>query len=122
MSDFIEIGKTGELENGTMKEVDVQGNKVLLAKVGDRYYAADGHCPHLGGKLASGKLDGTVITCPRHGSQFDLVDGRVVRWLKGSGLVSQLGKALKAPMPLRTYEVKSEGDRILINYTRLSGA
>ena len=41
----------------------------------------------MGGKLSQGKLEGTAVTCPRHGSQFDLTDGRVVRWLKESGLV-----------------------------------
>ncbi len=55
-----------------------------------------------------------IVTCPRHGSQFDLMDGRVVRWLKGSGLVSMLGKALKSPRPLATYNVHVEDNKILI--------
>ncbi len=47
-------------------------DSALLARVGDKYYAADNRCPHMGGKLSPGKLEGTVVTCPRHGSQFDL--------------------------------------------------
>ena len=115
MSSFVEVGKTGEIEDGKMKEVVIQGNRILLARAGDRYYAADSRCPHLGGKLASGTLNGAVLTCPLHGSQFDLGDGRVVRWLKGAGLLSKLGKALKSPTPLRTYQVKTEGNKILIS-------
>lgn len=80
----------------------------------DKYHAADNRCPHMGENLSQGKLEGTVVTCPRHGSQFDLVDGRVIRWLKGSGLVSMIGKALKSPKPLATYNVKVAGDIILI--------
>lgn len=114
MGIFVEVGKVGELEAGTMKEVAVQGQEILLAKVGSKYYAADGRCPHLGGRLAQGKLEGTVVTCPLHGSQFDLADGHVVRWLKGSGVLSALGKALKGPRPINTYKVKAEGDRILV--------
>ena len=63
---------------------------------------------------AEGKLDGTLVTCPRHGSQFGLTDGQVVRWLKGSGLVSMIGKALKSPRPLAIYSARVEGDRILV--------
>ena len=100
--------------NGAMKEILAQGREILLARVEDNYYAADNRCPHMSGELSRGKLEGTIVTCPGHGSQFDLSDGRVVRWLKGSGLVSMVGKALKSPRPINTYQVKIEGDVILI--------
>ena len=114
MGDLVQVGDTGELADGTMKSVLVKGREILLARVADAYYAADNRCPHMGAKLSQGKLEGAVVTCPRHGSQFDLTDGGVVRWLKGSGLLSKVGKALKSPRPLVTYNVKVEGDRILI--------
>jgi 3-phenylpropionate/trans-cinnamate dioxygenase ferredoxin subunit len=114
MGNFVPVAKATELADGTMKEVMVQGRPILLARVGDRYYAADGRCPHMGGVLAQGKLEGTVVTCPRHNSQFDLTDGHVVRWLKGSGLISAIGKALKSPRPLTVHQVKVEKDDILV--------
>ena len=114
MAEFTEVSKTGELKDGAMKEVLARGREILLAKVADKYYAGDNRYPHMGGKLSQGKLEGTVVTCSRHGSQFDLTDGRVVRWLKGSGLVSMIGKALKSPRPLATYNVQVEDDRIWI--------
>jgi len=114
MGESIEISKVGELEDGAMKVVNAAGREVLLARVGDKYYAADSHCPHMGGELSQGKLEGTVVTCPRHGSQFDLSDGRVVRWLKTSGLISTVSKALKPPRPLTIYKVKVEDDRIRV--------
>lgn len=114
MSDLVEVGKTSELIDGTMKVVIVKGHEILLARVGEKYYAADNRCPHMGGKLSQGKLEGTVVTCHRHGSQFDLSDGQVVRWLKSSGLISKVGRALKPPKPLVTYNVKVEDNRILI--------
>ena len=110
----MELNKTNELKDGTMKDVSVNGREILLAKVGDKYYAADNRCPHMGGKLSQGKLEGTVVTCPLHGSQFDLSDGQVVRWLKGSGIVSAVGRVLKSPRQLATYDVNIEDDRILI--------
>jgi len=114
MGKFSEVSKTGELKDGAMKMVNVAGQEILLARVGDKYYAVDNRCPHMGGKLSQGKLEGTVVTCPRHGSRFDLKDGQVIRWLKGSGLVSVVGKVLKSPRPLTTYNVKVEDDKILV--------
>jgi len=114
MGNLVEVGRSGELTEGTMKKVLAQGREILLARVSDKYYAADNRCPHMGGKLSQGKLEGTIVTCPRHGSQFDLSDGQVVRWLKGSGLVSIIGKALKSPRPLTIYNVKVEDDRVWI--------
>jgi nitrite reductase/ring-hydroxylating ferredoxin subunit len=114
VGNFIEVGRSAEFKDGTMKEIEVTGKQILLAKVGDKFYAVSNRCTHMGGRLAQGKLDGTIVTCPLHGSQFDLVDGRVVRWLKGSGVLSAVGKALKGPQPLTIYNMKVDGERILI--------
>jgi len=114
MGKFVEVGKKNDLANGTMKEVKVEGYYILLARVADKYYAIDNRCPHFGGNLSRGRLEGTVVTCPLHGSQFDLIDGHVVRWLKGSGVLSAVGKALKSPRSTNTYKVKVEGDKVSI--------
>ena len=114
MSNLVEVGKTNELENGAMKEVLTKGHEILLARVGDDYYAADNRCPHMRGKLSRGKLEGTIVTCPLHSSQFDLKNGEVIRWLKGTGLLSKIGKALKSPRPLKTYNVTLTGDIVLV--------
>ncbi len=114
MGELVEVSKIAELRDGDMRAVNAAGRKIMVARVGDDYYAADNRCPHMSGELSRGKLEGTIVTCPRHGSQFDLSDGRVVRWLKGSGLISMVSKALKSPRPISTYQVKIEGDVILI--------
>lgn len=114
MGSLIEVGKTGEMQNGIMKMVFANGQEILLAKVGDEYYATEDRCPHLHARLVLGKLDGTVVTCPRHGSQYDIKTGEVVRWLKGSGLLSRIGKTLKPPQQLKTYKVVIDGDNIMV--------
>ncbi len=111
---FVQIAKTNDLKDGTMKEIKVGEHEVLLAKVKDKFYAADNICPHMGGKLGQGKLEGTVVTCPRHGSQFDLVDGRVIRWTNWTGITASVSKLFRAPCPIITYPVKVDGDNILI--------
>jgi 3-phenylpropionate/trans-cinnamate dioxygenase ferredoxin subunit len=114
MAKFIEAINVNDLNSGEMKDVVLDGREILLARVGGSYYAADNRCPHLGGKLSRGRLEGTVVTCPLHGSQFDLASGKVIRWLKGSGLLSSVGKALKGPRPIATYGVKVESDKLLV--------
>ena len=52
MVDFVEVAKASELEEGTMRAVEVQGTKVLLVRSGGRYYAINNRCPHLGGNLS----------------------------------------------------------------------
>lgn len=114
MGKFVPISKASKLENGTMTEVVVEGREILLAKVGDRYYATYNRCPHMGAKLSQGKLEGTVVTCPRHGSRFDISDGHNIRWLNTSGHLLVLAKLLKRPRPVSTYQVKIDGEDILI--------
>ena len=110
----VEAGKTGGFKDGMMKAVTVKDKEILVARVKDKYYAVSNRCPHFGGNLSRGRLEWAVVTCPLHGSQFDLIDGHVVRWLRGSGVLSAVGKALKGPKPLDTYKVKVEGNRILV--------
>jgi 3-phenylpropionate/trans-cinnamate dioxygenase ferredoxin subunit len=121
MADYIEIGNTKDITNGTMKTVKIEGKDILLASVEGKYYSASAHCPHMKALLSKGKLNGTVVTCPMHGSQFDLKTGKVVRWVAGSGfmslmgqLMSMIGMATKGEKPLAVYEVKVENDRIMI--------
>ncbi|MCJ7444789.1 MAG: Rieske 2Fe-2S domain-containing protein [Methanotrichaceae archaeon] len=113
MTDFIGILRTDELKNGTMKKIDVAGHKILVARVGERYYATDNSCPHMGGDLSKGTLKGTIVTCPRHHAQFDLTDGHVVRWTDWSGLKLKLAKIVKPPRPLKIHEITIDGDKIL---------
>jgi len=114
MSEWIEVCKTSELGDGKMIMTKVGGKQIVLARVGDRYFAADNHCPHLGGNLSAGKLEGTIVTCPRHHSQFDLADGHVVRWTDWSGLMATAAETLRPPRSIIMHEVRIEGDAILI--------
>jgi len=110
----LKVGQVGELEDGAMKPVSTKQGEFLLARVGNNYYVANSRCPHMKGKLAQGTLEGTVVTCPKHGSQFDLTDGKVVRWLRGSGVLSRVGRVFKSAKNLKTYRVQVKDDQLLI--------
>ena len=112
MKDFIEVASVLEFADGEMRQVEVDGHEVLIALVGGSFFASDARCPHLHGHLARGTLDGTVVTCPVHHSQFDLADGHCVRWTDWSGPVKTMAELARHPRPLRVYEVQVADGKI----------
>jgi len=120
MAEFVELPGGSEVKSGQMKMFNLGKREILLARVGDKLYAADNRCPHMGGSLSEGKLEKTVVTCPRHHSQFDLADGHVVRWTDWSGLKLFLAKMAKSSRPVKTYKVKVEGGRVMIEVDKAS--
>jgi 3-phenylpropionate/trans-cinnamate dioxygenase ferredoxin subunit len=114
MAEFVEVPGGSELKSGQMKMFKLDNREILLARVNDDFYAVANHCPHMGGRLSEGKLENTIVTCPRHHSQFDLSDGHVVRWTDWSGAKLSLSKIVKPPRPLNTYKVKAEGGKIMV--------
>lgn len=114
MAEYVEILRTSEMNNEQMKGISVRGRGILLARVNDKFYAVNNTCPHMGAGLADGTIKGTVVTCPRHASQFDIRDGHIVRWTDWSGTKLAISKILRSPRPLQTYPVKVEEDRVLV--------
>jgi 3-phenylpropionate/trans-cinnamate dioxygenase ferredoxin subunit len=114
MSGYTDVLGAEELADGAMTKVEAHGVTLLLARTGDTFYAAQSRCPHVGGNLARGTLEGTIVQCPLHGSRFDLRDGRVVRWTEFTGAVQAVDETLRHPRPLRVYEVRVEGGRVLV--------
>ena len=68
-----------QLGNHELAAFDVSGDRVAIATVGDAFYAFGDTCTHRGARSPSGNLEGTTVTCPCHGSQFDVTTGEVVR-------------------------------------------
>src|SRR6266404_9584029 len=93
-------GSSKDVVPGTMHVFDVGGTKVNVTNAGGALYAFDDTCTHRGCSLAKGKLDGTTVTCPCHGSQFDVTTGAVVRG--------------PAQRPVRSRSVQIAGDDLLV--------
>ena len=81
--------------------VEVDGEPVCLAKVDGTVYALSGTCTHIGGPLDEGELEGTVLTCPWHGAQYDVRSGKVLRG--------------PARQDIQIYPVRVEGASILVS-------
>ena len=72
---FFEVAKTSDIPEGAMKAVSIQGKEIVVVNYSGNYYAINRRCTHMGGDLSKGKLDGKIVTCPRHGSRFDVTTG-----------------------------------------------
>jgi nitrite reductase/ring-hydroxylating ferredoxin subunit len=103
----VKVAKKSELAPGTMRGVEANGRKLVLANVDGRIWAMDGVCSHKGGNLAEGTLEGVNVICPVHHSTFDVRTGKVVRNVK----IPLIGKA----SDLRVYNVSVEGEDIAVD-------
>ncbi|MGI8758458.1 MAG: Rieske 2Fe-2S domain-containing protein [Acidimicrobiales bacterium] len=83
---FVDVAKVGDVEPGTVTTVDVDGTAVALANVGGALCAVDDTCPHAGASLGAGSLEGTRLSCPRHGAAFDVRSGAVLGGPADEGL------------------------------------
>src|SRR5512136_1252089 len=79
MTALEKVCDAAEVPPGAMRGFTVQGRKILLANVAGSFYAMDAVCSHMQGDLGRGKLEGTIVTCPVHGSQYDVTNGKVFR-------------------------------------------
>jgi nitrite reductase (NADH) small subunit len=99
MPGFVKMATLEELPLGAAKEVEYEGRIYALFNVDGVISAIDGICPHQGGPLADGVLEGSCVTCPWHGWQFDVRNGK-----------TPLGAKIKLPV----FEVKVEGNDVFV--------
>lgn len=97
---LVRIENARNIPAGEMRVFDVAGTKVNIASVGGELHAFDDTCTHKACSLAKGKLNGTIVTCPCHGSQFDVTTGEVLRG--------------PAPRAVRSRLAKVEGENVLV--------
>ncbi|MHB8732607.1 MAG: Rieske (2Fe-2S) protein [bacterium] len=96
----VKVTQVGRVAPGTGTVVDVQGTAIAIFNVAGTFYAIANACTHTGGPLGQGRLDGSTVTCPWHGSQFDVTTGQV---RKGP-----------ARTPAATYPVRVRGDDVFV--------
>lgn len=78
----------------------VDGRAIAVFNLGTALYAIDANCTHVRGPLEKGPITGDLVTCPWHGSQFDLRTGEVRRG--------------PATQPVRCYPVRVENQRLVV--------
>ena len=78
MSDWVDVAPIGDFPAGAVRSVEVDGAQIALFNVDGTYYAIEDVCPHDGGVLTGGVVEGDVVVCPRHGARFCIRTGKVL--------------------------------------------
>lgn len=74
----VKVAQIEDVLPGTGKVVQAGGVVLALFNLGGKFYALNNNCTHAGGPLGDGAVDGRVVTCPWHGSRFDVTTGEVL--------------------------------------------
>ncbi len=101
---YTPVADADDLEEGQMQKVLADGHPVVLLKEGRKIYCFDGVCPHLGGPLWEGELEGHTVTCPWHNSQFDITTGAIERG--------------PTTHPIPTYDTRTRAGKVEIRLAR----
>lgn len=104
----VRVARVADIPEGGMRRVDLRGEPVLLANVGGAFYAIANTCSHRGGNLSGGSIEDGIVTCPRHGSRFDVRTGKNVRGPKVLGIRGRTGN-------VRSYPARVEGEDVLVD-------
>jgi 3-phenylpropionate/trans-cinnamate dioxygenase ferredoxin component len=97
----VSVGKVADIPRGKMIGAEVEGEKILVANVDGSFHAMRSICNHAGGPLQEGKLEGKIVTCPWHGSKWDVTSGSLVSFMR--------------PLPNEpVYKVAVEGGEVFV--------
>ena len=97
---FVRVGALSRLAPGTVMEAVHGDQRYAVCNIGGTVHALGGICPHRGGPLGQGAVNGELLTCPWHAWEFDC----------GTG---QNDYDPRCTVPI--YPVKVSGDDILID-------
>ena len=97
----IQVGLAKDVPPGTMKGFKAGDARILISLIDGKFYGIADRCTHRGCALSKGRMEGEVVTCPCHGSRFNLKTGALV---KGP-----------AEVPEPAYPVSIEGEGIWVD-------
>lgn len=98
---WVKVANVQDIDSSTPFLVELSDRAVALYRVNDVVYATDDTCTHAEASLCEGEYHGYIVTCPRHGGQFDI----------------RTGKAVKMPVivPLDVFPVRVEGFAVFLS-------
>ena len=106
-SGFVKVAEKSEISSGMIKKISLSGKEILIANVSGNFYAIGNKCTHAGGDLSKGILNRNILTCPRHGSRFDVTTGKSI---SGPKILFLTLKIKDEPV----FPVKVDGNDVLL--------
>ncbi len=106
------VCNVSDVPEGMMRGFTVKFRYLLLANLGGKFYAMDAVCPHMGGYLPIGKFENGVVTCPVHGSQYDVKTGKLVKDVSGLLKIVTGGGS----RDLNSYNVEVKDESVFVKF------
>ena len=100
MGEFQKVATTSEILDGELKGFLVENTSIVICNRNNNFYAFRDECSHEEFPLSDGDLEGDNVVCIYHGAEFDIKTGENL--------------CLPAVEPIDVYELKVEGDDILV--------
>ena len=94
----VKVAKAADVPPGEGRVVQAGTRSLALFNVDGAYHAIDNECPHRGGPLGEGELEGCLLTCPWHAWQFDV----------------RTGESVTDDSKVAVYACKVEGGQVLV--------
>ncbi len=92
-----DVAAADAVRDGDVKRVACDGRELFVCRPEGEHRVYDSRCPHQVTNIPLVALDGTQLTCPKHGWKFDIASGKCIE--KGS-------------RPLRRFDTRVEGGRL----------
>lgn len=103
--EMVKLAAVEDFSHRRIKTYAIRGRKIGIVKREDgTFFAVEVQCKHQGADLTMGRLNGMVLTCPRHGWQYDLESGACLN---------------RVSAPLRRYAVEVVSGEIRVSLTPL---
>lgn len=100
MATFHKVATVGDIKIGTMQEVVVGYQKLVVAHTDAGYFAVANECSHDSAPISDGEVSGNEVVCLRHGARFDLKSGAVT--------------GPPAIVPIDSFPIRIDGDDIMV--------
>ncbi len=97
---FVKVGSLSSLPPGSMRSAEAGGIELAVCNINGEVHAIGNTCPHAGGPLSEGALNGNMVTCPWHAWEYDCRTGQ-----------NDFDPDVKVPV----YAVRVDGDDILVD-------
>ncbi len=96
---FVSVGRVEDWKDQQVREVKVHKKPMSVVRLGERFFALNSVCPHMGGPMSCGPVTDGKLHCPWHDWSFDI----------------ETGKSLNGHC-LTRYQVKVENDEVKVGW------
>ena len=111
---WIRVCSLDRVPNGRATSLNINGQRLIIARCGETLSILQGFCTHMLYPLAGARIQDCTLTCGLHHSKFDIRDGSVIDWSTLPGVSGSTLEAVREQKVLHTFETRIEDGEIYV--------